>query len=1082
MKRKIARAATSLEIAPVSQVYRAFGVQPGAARGRVRRLAGAAAVCLAAQTALAATPYTWDPNGAAAGTGGTGFWNTTDLSWTTNNTTFVPWPSTGTDNLAVFGGTGGTVTLNAPVFANGLTFGAPNYTIGTTGTGKLTLNGVAPTFTTNGVDARINGSFALTGGTAINKFGPGTLTLTGDNSGGVGANTTVTVGGSAGVAGTLDTATGLYNSAIAINDGKQLGNSAGNVLTLNGGTLAFNQTGGAGYFSSRTINVTAGGGAIFDGGFAPGLSAGGNTISPTVNIAAGAGLNLVANNQLLFDAGNGGAGAGPITGAGGVNIYGSNLGTVRILSNANTYQGGTTLTPGSRLVIGGANSLGGATRNLTNAGTLDLNGVNLAVGQLASNSGTFNFRLTGGSTNQLTASSAAVSGTTRIAFGPATGTAFTPGASYTVLTSAAGGLGGNYVGSFAIAGSQDLSVPVNAVLVSNGTGGYTRLTATAAANLAGTAVSVTTNAATATGRVISVLPLGSSITAGTSAQVPYDGAGYRSQLYQNLANDARFIPTFTGTQNSTEANGTFNNGPPLTVTVGQNLHEGHPGFPTGAILNNLSNNYLRPGNGVNPDYITLNIGGNDYVQNYLDTQAINRLDGILDGINTLRPDATTVVSSILVRTDANRKFADGINGVGGFNNLYNPLIPGLVYQHVLAGEHVSFLDLANLINESDLSPDNVHPTQAGYNKMADAWYAAITTGQSFYTAAAGGTWTNTAGGTTNWAQNFQRTTAGAVPAAGTDVYFNGVGGTVTLGTNVAARSINFTRDATAPVTLTGANTLTLGTGGITVQAGTGTHTIASNVNLATAQTWGNVSTSTFTVGGNVGGSGPLTIVGSGTFSLSGANTYAGGTALTGGTLVAANTSGSATGTGLLAVADGATLAGTGTTGPVSLAGTLAPGATPGAIGSLTTGAQTWSNTGRFSVDVTANGGSNDQVTLSALTIGATPADPFEIIIAGSGILPAGTTLTLATDTDLSAGNPFAPGVFQTQTLPKLSLAVMGLSPAAGFAFALDSRPVLDAQSNQAGFALVLSQTAVPEPATAGLLMLGAPLLLARRRR
>ena len=1054
--------------------------------GRAARLAGAAAVLLAAQAALAATPYAWDPNGPAAGTGGAGFWNSSDPSWTADGATFVPWPTAGADNVAVFGGGGGTVTLNAPVAANGLTFAAPGYSIGSTGTGKLTLNGTAPTFNTGGFDATIrtaNGALVLTGGTAINKFGAGSLTLTGDNSGGIPANTTWTVGAGAGVAGTPNAATGLYNSTVAIIDGKQLGNSAGNVLTLNGGTLAFTATGGAGYFSSRTINVTAGGGAISDGGFSPGLAAGGNTISPQINIAAGAGLNLVAGGELRLDAGNGGAGGKPLTGAGGVTIYGTGTGAVKILSNANTYQGGTTLTPGSRLVIGGANSLGGAGRNLTNAGTLDLNGVTLPVGQVTSNGGAFTFRLAGGATNQLNATSAAVSGTTRIAFGPATGTALTPGATYTVLTSTAGGLAGNYVGSFALAGGQDLSVPVNAVIRDNGDGTYTRLTATAAANAGGTAVTVTTNAAPATGRVISVLPLGSSITAGTSAQVPYDGAGYRSQLYQNLANDARFIPTFTGTQNSTEANGTFNNGPPLTVTVGQNLHEGHPGFPTGAILGNLPNNYLKPGNGVNPDYITLNIGGNDYVQNYLDTQAIGRLGGILDGINALRPDATTVVSSIIVRTDQNRKFADGINGVGGFNNLYNPLIPGLVYQHVLNGEHVSFLDLANILNESDIGPDQVHPTQAGYNKMADAWYASITTGQAFYTGAAGGTWVTTTGGTTNWAQNFQRTTAGAVPAAGTDVYFNGVGGQVTLGTDVAARSVNFTAGATAPVSIAGANTLTLGPGGITVQAGTAAHAIAADVNLATAQTWGNVSASPFTVGGKVGGTGPLTIVGSGTFVLAGANTYTGGTALTGGTLVAANTGGSATGTGLLTVADGATLAGTGTTGPVRVGGTLAPGNAPGAVGLLTTGAETWTATGRFSIDVASNGGSNDQLSLSALTIGATAADPFEIVIASDGTptLAAGASLLLATDSDLSAANPFAPAVFETQTLPKLSLSVTGVQPAAGFTFELTARPVLDGQSNGIGFALVLSQTAVPEPA-AGLLLIGGPLLLARRRR
>src|SRR5206468_7207459 len=74
-------------------------------------------------------------------------------------------------------------------------------------------------------------------------------------------------------------------------------------------------------------------------------------------------------------------------------------------------------------------------------------------------------------------------------------------------------------------------------------------------------------------------------------------------------------------------------------------------------------------------------------------------------------------------------------------------------------------------------------------------------------------------------------------------------------------------------------------------------------------------------------------------TLTGANSYSGGTTVSAGTLIAGNAAGSATGTGSVTVSSGATLAGSGTiAGAVSIAsgGHLAPGTSPGnlTVGSL----------------------------------------------------------------------------------------------------------------------------------------------------
>jgi polygalacturonase len=76
----------------------------------------------------------------------------------------------------------------------------------------------------------------------------------------------------------------------------------------------------------------------------------------------------------------------------------------------------------------------------------------------------------------------------------------------------------------------------------------------------------------------------------------------------------------------------------------------------------------------------------------------------------------------------------------------------------------------------------------------------------------------------------------------------------------------------------------------------------------------------------------LVEVGNGTFTLSGANSYSGGTTVSNGTLLVNNTSGSGTGMGAVSVVSGGTLGGTGVVaGPVTVNGTLSPGNSPGTL-------------------------------------------------------------------------------------------------------------------------------------------------------
>lgn len=105
---------------------------------------------------------------------------------------------------------------------------------------------------------------------------------------------------------------------------------------------------------------------------------------------------------------------------------------------------------------------------------------------------------------------------------------------------------------------------------------------------------------------------------------------------------------------------------------------------------------------------------------------------------------------------------------------------------------------------------------------------------------------------------------------------------------------------------------------------------------------------------NLGGPGSIDKEGNGTLTLGGANTFSGGVTVSDGTLLATNTSGSATGTGDVSVMNPATLGGTGScAGAVTVqsGGTVAPGAS---IGTLTVGNVTFSSGSNLDIEFMLN--------------------------------------------------------------------------------------------------------------------------------
>jgi lysophospholipase L1-like esterase len=212
-----------------------------------------------------------------------------------------------------------------------------------------------------------------------------------------------------------------------------------------------------------------------------------------------------------------------------------------------------------------------------------------------------------------------------------------------------------------------------------------------------------------------IMPLGDSITLG----VPVSG-GYRDPLMRNLTNGGfqfRFVGSLS--DYATVA---------LTAAT-QQWHEGHSGYiidgrnlycstPT---RSGLYENMAAWLSGTNPSNILLMIGSNDINLDYCSTNAPDRLSGLISLIsnptNGLEPVARLYVASIVPMNTS--------TGTEPRVQAFNAALPGIVAAHQSNGENVVFVNMHDRLGFADLA-DNLHPNAAGYGKMADVWFEALT--------------------------------------------------------------------------------------------------------------------------------------------------------------------------------------------------------------------------------------------------------------------------------------------------------------------------------------------------------------------
>ena len=215
----------------------------------------------------------------------------------------------------------------------------------------------------------------------------------------------------------------------------------------------------------------------------------------------------------------------------------------------------------------------------------------------------------------------------------------------------------------------------------------------------------------------------------------------------------------------------------------------------------------------------------------------------------------------------------------------------------------------------------------------------ITVGNN--TALGSGTLAMAAGTTLAFASGANYTIANPVTIAGDPAFNTPTGQTDTISgaiTDGAAPGF-LEKTGGGTLVLTATNTYTGGTSidAGTLQLGSGGTSGSIQGNVANNGTLAFNRSDTSTVAGVISGAGGVSQIGTGTTILTATNTYSGATTVSAGTLLVNGSIASSSGA---TVAQGATLGGTGTLPSIAVgSGTLAPGATPGTVGTLAVAGQ-----------------------------------------------------------------------------------------------------------------------------------------------
>jgi autotransporter-associated beta strand protein len=1082
-------------------------------------------------TPLLGMAVTKTGSGTLAFTGANTYTGLTDIQGGTLSTTTLQ-----TGGGAVSVGNSGTFALTQS--ANGSTFNISTLTLGSTGGSNLILTGAAapsvalitaPNFTVNGA------STITLKGTPVNNMT--LIDYTGSiGGGGFGGLSLVLPFRTSGTLFNDTTNTLVQLTSFAADTLKWQGNlsSAWDIDTTNGGVLGtanFKTTAapsgaryveaGVGFIDSPVFDDTATGSTAVTLG---------TTVTP-----AGVTFN---NSTLAYSV----SGAGAIEGATSIVKNGS---AALTLATNNTFSGGVQLNAGT-LNVNNAGALGTGTLTIAAGTTVDNTSGSAVVATNAQNwNGDFTFtgssNLTLGNAAMNASRQVTVNGST-LAVGGISGTGFG-------LTKA--GAGTLAVGASTYTGATTVNAgtlrSTSATAFSNSSSVTLANTTGVALDLNG--INQTINTITGGGATGGNIVLnGAVLTTGTASNNTFagalTGAGGLTKVGAGTLTLTGDKTGYTGTTTVSAGtldlgtiNGTFGTG---LITVGGGLFVQGNGLLTIGISGGSAGFGARGGNltvnvGGAGASIALNSGGSGGTGGMIFGSATSDSKVIVQ--NSISINNTNGSRTVTVNTGTGTASAE-ISGVITSTTIGNIAKSGagdliLSAANTYSGEtaiNAGRIVLGNnlALQNSPINTDNVGkidatgfttPTFGGLKGSADL-STMITGGYSGITSltlntvntdaqltAAGKTFTSFGGVISDGAvgMSVTKTGVGTQTLTNSNTYTGNTvisNGTLQAGIATAIPSGsgngNVVLDGGASVAgVLDLNGFDVGINGLSGVTGTVLGKVVNNstgTNKTLTVGNGNATGTTFVgiIANNTSGSGTVALnkTGTGTQTLSSAagNSYSGGTTVSAGTLLANNTSGSATGTGSVSVASTATLGGVGFLTPgannsVDVTGTVSVGLSSAGAGNLAittsgTGALTFNTGSALAFDLALYNAGDNTGTAAAADV---------LKITGTVNLASLTSFTLVNSTG-TASTAFAAGdswkLFDWSTVGTKTDPSNSPTDSSSSLYTL---PTLTGGLNWNTSALfttgVISVVnSVPEPSRAVLLLLGFSALFMRRRR
>ena len=758
-------------------------------------------------------------------------------------------------------------------------------TSGVAGSATLSAGGNNTSTTFAGVMQ--NGS----GTVALSKVGSGTLTLSGNNTN-TGA-TTISAGtlqiGAGGASGSVvgnitDNATLAFNRSDAITYGAVI-SGAGALTKLGAGTLTLS---GA--------NTYTGGTTISAGTLQ--IGAGGATGSIVGNVTDNATLVFNRSNALTFGGVISGTGALIQAGAGTLTLTGNNL-----------YSGLTTVNAGT-LAYGVNNALGSGGVTV-NSGTLDIGSFSDSVGAVALVSGNINgtsgilsgtsYAVQSGSISAILGGAGAMTKTTAGTVTLSGNNTYTGGTTISAgtLQIGVGGTTGSVVGNITdnatlvfnrsnaltfggvISGTGAMTQAGTGTLTLTGANTYTGLTTVNAGTLAyGVNNALATGGITVSGGTLNIGSFSDSVGAVTLVSGNINGTtGVLSgTTYAVQSGSISAILGGAGALTKTTAG---------TVTLsGNNTFTGLTTISAGTLAYGV-NNALATG-GITVSGGTLGIGSfSDSVGAVtLVSGNINGTTGVLSGtsyaVQSGNISAILGGAGAMTKTTAGTVTLSGANTYSGVTtvsagilDLQNSSALGATSggTTVASGAAIQIDGSGLTIAENITSLIGTGVANSGALRNlanGNTWSGNITLG-------AGGARINSDGGTL--------TLSGNVTGAALPLTVGGAGNTTITGI-IGTTTGTLSKDGTGTLTLTGANAYTgvttISAGTLQVGAGGTTGNIVGNITDNATLIFNRSNALSY--GGVISGTGAMTQAGSGTLTLTGANTYSGLTTVNAGTL------------------------------------------------------------------------------------------------------------------------------------------------------------------------------------------------------